>query len=90
MAGIERYDAVVVGAGAAGKLMTWHLGAMGKRVAVVERRYLGGSCPNIACMPSKNVIHSAKVASYLPRHAEFGLPRAPGSDRHGPRPGAQR
>ncbi len=78
MAGIERYDAVVVGAGAAGKLMTWHLGALGKRVAVVERRYLGGSCPNVACMPSKNVIHTAKVASYLPRHAEFGLPRAPG------------
>jgi NAD(P)-dependent dehydrogenase (short-subunit alcohol dehydrogenase family) len=31
----------------------------GKRVAVVERKYIGGSCPNIACLPSKNVIHAA-------------------------------
>jgi pyruvate/2-oxoglutarate dehydrogenase complex dihydrolipoamide dehydrogenase (E3) component len=74
----EHYDAVVVGAGASGKLMTWHLGSLGKRVAVVERRYLGGSCPNIACLPSKNVIHSAKVASYLSRQGEFGLPRITG------------
>jgi pyruvate/2-oxoglutarate dehydrogenase complex dihydrolipoamide dehydrogenase (E3) component len=73
MAEIERYDAVVVGSGEAGKWMAWHLGGMGKRVAVVERRYLGGACPNVACLPSKNVIHSAKVASYGKRAAEFGL-----------------
>jgi choline dehydrogenase-like flavoprotein len=78
MPGIERYDAVVMGAGTAGKLMAWHLGSSGQRVAVIERRYLGGACPNIACMPSKNVIHSAKVASYRRRHAEFGLPRTEG------------
>jgi len=73
MAEIERYDAVVVGTGEAGKWMAWHLGATGKRVAVVERQYLGGACPNVACLPSKNVIYSAKVASYLKRAAEFGL-----------------
>src|SRR5262249_46707369 len=39
-------------------------------------KYVGGSCPNIACLPSKNVIHSAKVASYFRRAAEFGI--APG------------
>src|SRR5262249_626667 len=41
--------------------------------AVVDRKYIGGSCPNIACLPSKNIIHSAKVASYFRRSKEFGI-----------------
>jgi pyruvate/2-oxoglutarate dehydrogenase complex dihydrolipoamide dehydrogenase (E3) component len=73
MSGIEDYDLVIIGSGAAGKLLAWTLAGGGKRVAVVERKYVGGSCPNIACLPSKNVIHSAKVASYLRRGEEFGL-----------------
>src|SRR5262245_21496300 len=40
---------------------------------MVERKYLGGACPNIACLPSKNLIYSAKVASLARRGAEFGL-----------------
>jgi pyruvate/2-oxoglutarate dehydrogenase complex dihydrolipoamide dehydrogenase (E3) component len=74
----EQYDVVVLGSGEAGKYLAWTLASEGKRVAVVERRYVGGSCPNVACLPSKNVIHSAKVASYLRRGAEFGLPAADG------------
>jgi pyruvate/2-oxoglutarate dehydrogenase complex dihydrolipoamide dehydrogenase (E3) component len=74
----EEYDLVVLGSGEAGKYLAWTLASEGKRVAVVERRYVGGSCPNVACLPSKNVIHSAKVASYLRRGAEFGLPAADG------------
>jgi pyruvate/2-oxoglutarate dehydrogenase complex dihydrolipoamide dehydrogenase (E3) component len=70
---VERYDAVVLGTGEAGKYMAWHLGASGKRVAAIERKYLGGACPNIACLPSKNVIHGAKVASYFHRGEEFGM-----------------
>jgi pyruvate/2-oxoglutarate dehydrogenase complex dihydrolipoamide dehydrogenase (E3) component len=73
MADIERSDAVVLGTGEAGKYMAWHLGTSGKRVAVIERKYLGGACPNIACLPSKNVIHSAKVASHFERGEEFGM-----------------
>ena len=69
----EEYDVVVLGSGAAGKLLAWTLASQGKRAAVVERRYVGGSCPNIACLPSKNVIHGAKVASYFRRGAEFGI-----------------
>ena len=69
----EAYDVVVLGSGEAGKYLAWTLASQGKRVAVIERRYIGGSCPNIACLPSKNVIHSAKVASYLRRGAEFGM-----------------
>src|SRR5262249_42155035 len=41
--------------------------------AVIDRKYIGGSCPNIACLPSKNIIHSAKVASYFCRSKEFGI-----------------
>jgi pyruvate/2-oxoglutarate dehydrogenase complex dihydrolipoamide dehydrogenase (E3) component len=73
MADVERYDAVVLGSGEAGKYMAWHLGSSGKRVAVIERRYIGGACPNIACLPSKNLIHGAKVASHFQRGEEFGM-----------------
>ena len=73
MSHLEEYDVVVLGSGAAGKLLAWTLAAQGKRLAVIERRYVGGACPNIACLPSKNVIHSARVASYFRRGAEFGI-----------------
>lgn len=69
----EDYDLVVLGSGEAGKYIAWTLASQGKRAAVIERRFIGGSCPNIACLPSKNVIHSAKVASLFRRGAEFGL-----------------
>jgi len=69
----EEYDLVVLGCGEAGKYLAWASAAEGRRVAVVERRYVGGSCPNVACLPSKNVIHSAKVVSYFRRGAEFGV-----------------
>jgi pyruvate/2-oxoglutarate dehydrogenase complex dihydrolipoamide dehydrogenase (E3) component len=69
----EDYDLVVLGSGEAGKILAWTLATEGKRSAVVERRYIGGSCPNIACLPSKNIIHSAKIASYFRRGSEFGI-----------------
>lgn len=70
---IEEYDLVVLGSGAGSKFAAWTFAAQGQRVAVVERQYIGGSCPNIACLPSKNIIHSAKVASYFRRGKEFGI-----------------
>jgi pyruvate/2-oxoglutarate dehydrogenase complex dihydrolipoamide dehydrogenase (E3) component len=73
MSTAEEMDLVVLGSGAPGKLLAWTLASRGKRVAVIERRYVGGSCPNIACLPSKNVIHGAKVASYFRRGTEFGM-----------------
>jgi pyruvate/2-oxoglutarate dehydrogenase complex dihydrolipoamide dehydrogenase (E3) component len=73
----EKYDVLVLGSGTAGKLMAWTMAKAGKRTAVVERKYIGGSCPNVACLPSKNVIHSAKVASLLARHREFGIETGP-------------
>lgn len=70
---IERYDLVILGTGAGAKVSAWVLASEGKRVAVVERKYIGGACPNIACMPSKNIIHTAQIASYAHRLKEFGL-----------------
>jgi pyruvate/2-oxoglutarate dehydrogenase complex dihydrolipoamide dehydrogenase (E3) component len=68
----ERVDALVLGSGQGGKLLAWHLARSGRRTAVVERRWIGGSCPNIACMPSKNEIWSAKVAHLVHHAAQFG------------------
>jgi pyruvate/2-oxoglutarate dehydrogenase complex dihydrolipoamide dehydrogenase (E3) component len=73
----ERFETLVLGSGFGGKLIAWHMAKSGRRTAVVERRWIGGSCPNIACMPSKNEIRSAEVA-YLVRHAaEFGVKTGP-------------
>jgi len=69
----EDYDVVVLGSGEAGKYIAWTLAKKGMRAVVIERKLIGGSCPNIACLPSKNIIHSAKVASYFWRSEEFGI-----------------
>jgi pyruvate/2-oxoglutarate dehydrogenase complex dihydrolipoamide dehydrogenase (E3) component len=69
----ERYEVLVLGSGAGGKLLAWHLAGSGRRTAVVERKYIGGSCPNINCLPSKNEIWTAKVADLVHHAARFGL-----------------
>jgi pyruvate/2-oxoglutarate dehydrogenase complex dihydrolipoamide dehydrogenase (E3) component len=58
----EQLEVLVLGSGTGGKLIAWYMAQSGRRTAVVERRWIGGSCPNIACMPSKNEISSATVA----------------------------
>src|SRR5262249_16371056 len=45
----ERLEILVLGSGVGGKLIAWHMAQSGRRTAVVERRWVGGSCPNIAC-----------------------------------------
>ena len=77
MSAAEHVENVILGGGAAGKLIAWDLAQSGRRTAVIERGLIGGSCPNIACLPSKNVIHSAKVAHLLRHAAEFGLQAGP-------------
>src|SRR6476660_5328724 len=68
----DQFQVLVLGSGTGGKLLAWHMAQAGRRTAVVERRWIGGSCPNIACMPSKNEISSARVAYLVRRAAEFG------------------
>jgi pyruvate/2-oxoglutarate dehydrogenase complex dihydrolipoamide dehydrogenase (E3) component len=70
---LENYDLVILGGGTGSTVAAWTFAAQGQRVAVIERRYIGGSCPNIACLPSKNILHSARVASYFRRGEEFGM-----------------
>jgi pyruvate/2-oxoglutarate dehydrogenase complex dihydrolipoamide dehydrogenase (E3) component len=70
---MDSYEILVLGSGEAGKYLAWTMAAAGRRTAVIERRFVGGSCPNIACLPSKNMIHSAKVNSLAARASEFGL-----------------
>jgi pyruvate/2-oxoglutarate dehydrogenase complex dihydrolipoamide dehydrogenase (E3) component len=69
----EDFDLVILGGGTGSTVAAWTLAGEGKRVAVVDRKYIGGSCPNIACLPSKNIIHSAKVVDYVRRSKEFGI-----------------
>src|SRR6516165_807506 len=77
MSELEHYEILVVGSGEAGKHLTWNMAQAGHRTAVVERKYIGGSCPNIACLPSKNVIRSAK-ANWFARHGtEYGIQTGP-------------
>jgi pyruvate/2-oxoglutarate dehydrogenase complex dihydrolipoamide dehydrogenase (E3) component len=75
--GTERFESLILGSGAGGKLLAWHLARSGKRTAVVEQRWVGGSCPNIACLPSKNEIWSAKVAHLVQHAAQFGSRTGP-------------
>jgi pyruvate/2-oxoglutarate dehydrogenase complex dihydrolipoamide dehydrogenase (E3) component len=68
----ERIEMLILGSGEAGKYLAWHMGGLGRRAVVVERKLIGGSCPNTNCLPSKNEIWSAKVADLMRHGAQFG------------------
>src|SRR5258706_12433371 len=68
----ERFEVLVLGSGTGGKLVAWHMAQSGRRTAVVERRGVGGSCVNGACMPSKNEILGAKVPHPAHHAAQYG------------------
>src|SRR5258708_38548156 len=69
----EEFDLVILGGGRGSTNAAWTFAGEGKRVAVVDRKYIGGSCPNIACLSSKNIIHSAKDVDYFRPSTEFGI-----------------
>ncbi|HEY4144093.1 FAD-dependent oxidoreductase [Pinirhizobacter sp.] len=77
MAQVEHVDTLILGSGQGGKLLAWHLARSGQRVAVVERQWVGGSCPAVACLPSKNEIWSARVAHLVQHAAGFGAITGP-------------
>ena len=77
MSQTEHYEVLILGSGAGGKLLAWHMARSGQKTAVVERRYIGGSCPNINCLPSKNEIWSAKVAHLVHHAAQYGTVTGP-------------
>jgi pyruvate/2-oxoglutarate dehydrogenase complex dihydrolipoamide dehydrogenase (E3) component len=69
----ERVQNLVIGSGVAGKILTWTLAKRGQKTAVVERAMIGGSCPNVSCLPSNNVIYSAKAVSLVDPTAGLGV-----------------
>jgi pyruvate/2-oxoglutarate dehydrogenase complex dihydrolipoamide dehydrogenase (E3) component len=77
MAASEKVENLILGGGESGKYIAWTLAGQGRRAIVVERGLIGGSCPNVACLPSKNVIRSAKVAAFVRHAAEYGQRTGP-------------
>ena len=73
----ENYRNVIIGSGEGGKVLAWHLARSGRQTAIIERRWIGRSCPNIDCLPSKNEIWSAKVANLIYHAGRFGSTAAP-------------
>ena len=70
---VERFDDVVIGGGQAGPSLAVRLAAAGRKVAIVERRHLGGTCVNPGCRPTKTLIASAKVAAMARRAQDYGI-----------------
>jgi pyruvate/2-oxoglutarate dehydrogenase complex dihydrolipoamide dehydrogenase (E3) component len=73
----EQFKNVIIGSGEGGKMLAWHLAQAGEQTIVIERQWIGGSCPNVNCLPSKNEIFSAKVADLLHHAAQFGAITGP-------------
>ena len=68
----QNYDAILIGAARGAIKLTPVLAAAGWKVALVERKHLGGTCVNEGCMPTKTMVASAKVAYLAKRAGDFG------------------
>ncbi|KIV91170.1 hypothetical protein PV10_05739 [Exophiala mesophila] len=74
MATPEQYDCIAIGSGEAGKLVPLVLSSQyGKKCAIIERKWIGGSCPNIACLPTKHIMHAAELAHECRMAHKHGL-----------------
>jgi dihydrolipoamide dehydrogenase len=69
----KRFDAVVIGAGPGGYPTAIRLGQLKVKAAVIEREYMGGVCLNVGCIPSKAVIHAAKMFDKMGHADELGI-----------------
>lgn len=74
---MKRFDAIVIGAGQAGPSLANRLASAGQTVAIVERKFFGGTCVNTGCMPTKTLIASARAAHVVRHAADWGV-RVPG------------
>ncbi|PZQ50094.1 MAG: FAD-containing oxidoreductase [Rhodovulum sulfidophilum] len=73
----EPFDDVVIGAGQAGPSLAARLAGAGRKVALIERKFLGGTCVNYGCRPTKALIASARVAAMARRAADYGIAAGP-------------
>jgi pyruvate/2-oxoglutarate dehydrogenase complex dihydrolipoamide dehydrogenase (E3) component len=78
----EQCQNLVIGSGIAGKVLSWKIGPTGKTI-VIERSMIGGACPNVACLPSKNLVYSAKAASLADPKTGLGVLTGEHSRRYG-------
>jgi glycine/D-amino acid oxidase-like deaminating enzyme len=85
----ERVEVLILGSGEGGKNIAWHMARSGRRTAVVERKWIGGSCRNIACLPSKKRdLEREGRASGASRRPVRHDDRRSRHDRHGKGPPA--
>ena len=70
----KEYDVVVVGAGPGGYVAAIRASQLGLKVAIIEKKYWGGVCLNVGCIPSKALLHNAELAhTFLHKADEFGI-----------------
>ena len=67
------YNIIVIGGGSAGLVSAYIASAAKAKIALIEKNKMGGDCLNTGCIPSKALIRSAKILSYIKRHREFGI-----------------
>jgi len=67
------YDAIIIGTGQAGPPLAGRMNQEGLRVAIIERKLMGGTCVNVGCIPTKTLVGSARVAYYARRALDFGV-----------------
>jgi len=72
-----RFDAIIIGTGQAGPALAARLSETGMKVAVIERKYFGGTCVNTGCIPTKTLVASAYAAHLARRAAEYGVIAGP-------------
>jgi pyruvate/2-oxoglutarate dehydrogenase complex dihydrolipoamide dehydrogenase (E3) component len=70
---MSHFDAIILGAGQAGPPLAGRLTGAGMKVALIERKYFGGTCVNTGCMPTKTLVASAYAAHIARRSADFGV-----------------
>jgi pyruvate/2-oxoglutarate dehydrogenase complex dihydrolipoamide dehydrogenase (E3) component len=69
----QKYDAIIIGSGQAAKPLAIDLAGAGRTVAVIERKFVGGTCINVGCTPTKTMVASARIAHLARRSAEYGV-----------------
>ncbi len=70
------FNVIVVGAGSAGLVSSYICAAVKAKVALIEKHKMGGDCLNTGCIPSKALIRSTKILSYIKRHKDYGFQSA--------------
>src|SRR6201997_818213 len=70
---MPNYDAIIIGTGQSGPALARRLVAVGRKVAIIERKLFGGTCVNTGCTPTKTLVATAHAAHLARRGAEFGV-----------------